>query len=199
MENIIGKKIVLQDGQEFWYSFDDCISQNVFKKDIVELWHGRTGTAKHVNKRIVHIWLDEIDVGNGLEKADWIYMTIDNFKNYFENEEEKEMGIKIKTEKTVDSSGVVGRKILDVQGLGRDELPELYLSNENAIVVNDFHGDIYFSQSLMSVLKKNHFYSEEHFQDALKKIALAGDILHDVNKELKKMKTMWNGEETFVI
>lgn len=199
MKNIIGKKIVLKEGQEFWYKFDDCVSGDTSQMDIVDLWHGRTGTVKYVNKKVAHILLDEIDVGNGPEKEEWIYMNNDDVEpRYPYFAEEKEMGIKIITKKCVDSSGEMGRKILAVKGLRRDELPGAYLKNENAVCVNGLNG-IYFSHSYKSILRFNEFYSEEYFQDALKKVALAGDILHDVNKELKKLKELWNGEETFVI
>lgn len=181
--------IKLELGKEFYYHLSDA--QGRVHKDNVDAynkytwkvvkWHGDIAELKSESTR------DE----------DIIFMYKDQFLPT-KKEEEKKM-IKIETRKEVNSMGVIGRKVISVSGLPRNKLPDLYLDNEDGVVVNDFGCNIYFSATYVSLLKKDKFYSEEKFQNALEKIQKAGDLLHSINKELRAKRKAWNGEETFVI
>ncbi len=108
------------------------------------------------------------------------------------------MPITIKTEKVVTSNGTETRKILEIEALGWNDLPEAYRNEAESIYLDRF-GVLCHCTIAGWVLRKDSIYSEEKFQNAIEDVRKAGDLLCKINKELKQKRAVWNGEETFVI
>jgi hypothetical protein len=110
------------------------------------------------------------------------------------------MKIRIETEKVIanpqNGPETKMRKILSIQALALNKLPEVYLagspycylSNEGNLII---HGSKNIPTDLSAILVNSH-YSEEHFKDLLSIIQKCGDRLHRINSE-------WSGKETFEV
>ena len=109
------------------------------------------------------------------------------------------MSITIKTKREVRSDGVLGRIILKVDLLNKEDLPELYKNNDNCIY--GWKGDSYsiVIYKRINILTTGEFISEEDFQKNLAIIRMAGELLHEINEKLKALREAWCGEETFTI
>ncbi len=108
------------------------------------------------------------------------------------------MPITIKTEKVVTSDGTERRKILEIEALGWKDLPEVYRNKTDALYL-DMYNALCCCDRPNNILSKGSAYPEQEFQNKLILVRKAGDLLCEINKELKQKRAVWNGEETFVI
>lgn len=181
MENIIGMTVTLKAGQKFGPDWDDAESNTVIGLA------GEKYTVAQVKDGVVNF-------------DSFLYMTLENFKEYFMKN--KSGGIFIKTKKEVNSYGQEGRTIVKLRGLPSKKLPDMYKNATGSIkYVKEPNGDsaFYRCTPFRLVLKEGEFYVEEDFQVSLEIIKNAGNLLADINKELKKKREQWQGEEEFVI
>jgi len=107
----------------------------------------------------------------------------------------------IKTEKVVTDDGVIGRKIVSVEGIKKNsELPSLYANNGKWISLSE-QGDIVIGKN-MYIIKfaiVGEFIDEEEFQKVMKTISKCGYRLTRCNRRLAKLRSEWNGVEEFNI
>jgi len=116
------------------------------------------------------------------------------------------MSITIKTKKAVNSNGELGRRIIEVNLLDRDQLPQTYRDDANSVYkskkkpysIITFHEYPARYQD-HTLLKEGDFISEDSFQKNLAIIRTGGNLLHEVNTKLKALRKAWSGEETFEI
>ena len=111
--------------------------------------------------------------------------------------------IRIKTKKEVNSNGELGRRILEVDLLGKEKLPKKYLNGEciyrSSLSENSIYYIDKYGRRVGWTIPVTEWKSEADFQRALSIIRECGDRLHKINKELAVLRETWNGEETFTI
>lgn len=106
--------------------------------------------------------------------------------------------IKIKTVKTIDLEGNLGRKIIFLQGLIKEKLPKNYLELPLSFYFDK--KDLTFTSRMIGVIfKKDTFYIEEEFNRRLEFIKKSGQTLHDYKLNLIEKQKKWNGIEIFKI
>lgn len=111
--------------------------------------------------------------------------------------------LKIHTEKIV-KNGKKKRKILDWEGLmDSEDFPKGYLHTNYFFIRMFCQSGICINiptkkGSIPMFLEKNHIYSEEYFQKAIKAAKKAGRRLHIMRKN-EKLKKTWYGKETIII
>jgi hypothetical protein len=111
--------------------------------------------------------------------------------------------LKIETEKII-LDGEPHRKIISVSGLmPKEKLPAKYLKSGVRITEE---GSLYIQKSfdgpplLRYSLKPGNFYREDLWKkELLPGIKEAGERLHKLRQEEKKLRETWNGVEVFVI
>lgn len=107
--------------------------------------------------------------------------------------------IRIKTVKDVDENGVKGRKIIFLQGLTSEELPEIYLNQPISFYFVKYNKSFFNRGIYRELLRKDKFYPEDLFQSKLDLIKKAGEVLHEIKLEIEEIKEDWNGIEEFKI
>lgn len=109
----------------------------------------------------------------------------------------------IKTAKVINSQGKKCRQIVGYEGiLSYDALPLMYTQGYPTVYITGYSADI-----LRIVEKKDDYrdirigcmYTDEDFQRLLKIIKAACRHLHEVNTELRQLKKIWSGEETYIV
>lgn len=133
-------------------------------------------------------------------KYSWIFQHGDEAGEYTNDVEILKISpraIKIETEKIV-VKGEKHRKILSIEALGKEDLPEKYLDDAPAVWKNEKSLSMRVKWGLCA-LTQNNTYPEEYFQEAKELIAQAGERLGEVNRQLRKENFGWEGEETFYI
>jgi hypothetical protein len=126
---------------------------------------------------------------------------VDDYNITFEKESKKMTGIRIETEKIVESNGNLSRKITEFKALPEDKLPLKYLDGKLPVVYQE-NNRLKFENApdnLDGHYSRYEIVEEKEFQDILKHCRLAGKHLKNVNKEIAQKKLEWNGTETFVI
>jgi hypothetical protein len=126
---------------------------------------------------------------------------VDDYNITFEKESKKMTGIRIETEKIVESNGNLSRKITEFKALPEDKLPLKYLDGKLPVVYQE-NNRLKFENApdnLDGHYSRYEIVEEKEFQDILKHCHIAGQHLKNVNKEIAKKKSEWNGTETFVI
>jgi hypothetical protein len=110
-------------------------------------------------------------------------------------------GIRIETEKIVESNDNLYRKITEFKALPEEKLPLKYLDGELPVVYqeNNILRIKNAPDNLDGHYSQYEIVEEKEFQDILKHCHIAGQHLKNVNKEIAKKKSEWNGTETFVI
>jgi len=106
------------------------------------------------------------------------------------------MAIKIKTEKIVDGYGKKMRRIVRIDALRAEDLPELYLSEQPSVHYGDRCLHKSNGESLFSV---GGFYKEKEFQERMEYLKEAGERLSMINRKLEAIEEEWNGRENFSI
>ena len=108
------------------------------------------------------------------------------------------MRIRIETEKVF--TGAKERKILKITARTYGCLPLEYRERIGAIYLSAQVGPRKLcSNHGVELLGEGGIYQEGVFQEILKRIETAGELLAAVNREIKKGWADWNGPETFVI
>ncbi len=108
----------------------------------------------------------------------------------------------IKVQKTVDR-GAKGFKIVKLSGLEFEQLPERYTISEVAVIYKERVMIGAMAPTLkragVSLLQEGLFYEKKEFFSALKKIKKGGELLAEINSQLRKENAGWKGEKTFTI
>jgi hypothetical protein len=112
------------------------------------------------------------------------------------------MAIKIKTEKIL-LQGEKAYKVLDIEALEKRQLPIRYLALEGSVYKKGGSPIALCISRTRSdydrVLSVRGEYSPQEFNERLKLIRKAGEMLRKVNKELDKENAGWDGVETIII
>ena len=113
------------------------------------------------------------------------------------------MSIVIKTEKVVER-GVAKRMILEINALGREELPVEYLRGTPCCYRNTNYNQSPVlcgtNEQINPILTVNHTVREEEFQSKyLPWIKGSGARLREINDRIRELEKAWKGEETFII
>ena len=103
-------------------------------------------------------------------------------------------GIYIKAEKVWSASGKPVYKVLEISALPVLQLPIEYLKSEGSISYDCKKLIISTQLRHCTLLDPGVCYTREDFEDAIKKIKAAGNMLAEINKKLK-----WSGVEEFTI
>lgn len=116
------------------------------------------------------------------------------------------MSIKIKTKKIVPGNGILSRKILEIEMLGKRELPDRYITEGPACWLreNFFRPTVGFKAPVSIKpptadsrgLRVGSILSEADFRDWLNFLKLCGKKLQSVNCALTLKRNSWHGEET---
>ncbi len=107
--------------------------------------------------------------------------------------------IMIKTEKVV-VRGIAKRKIVDLDALEYNKLPEEYTNGEPRFNFYENSGKKTFGAcGCGGDIHGGSIYTEADFQIKLDGIRKAGERLAEINKRVKELKKTWHGEETFII
>jgi hypothetical protein len=107
----------------------------------------------------------------------------------------------IRTEKIVTDDGVIGRKIISVEGIKKgSELPSLYANQGRWIKFNET-GYIEIGKNMYTIefVNVGEFIDEEEFQKVMKIIRKCGYRLTRCNRRLAKLRSEWNGVEELEI
>jgi hypothetical protein len=107
--------------------------------------------------------------------------------------------IKIKTEKEVNSAGVLGRRIVEIKALQYNDLPDLYRKDTAGFHLSTLNNLLLMNVNYSAILREGEFVPEDKYQVKLAAIKIAGEFLHKTNQRLKVLRESWNGEETFEI
>jgi len=110
------------------------------------------------------------------------------------------MSIKISVEKIIDSDGYATARITKIEGmLCKHELPGKYTINEPAVWSHADAEYIMTNITGYSNIKVGSNYSLDHILRYIDIVKKAGKHLHDVKKEIAKLKEEWKGTETYII
>jgi hypothetical protein len=109
---------------------------------------------------------------------------VDDYNITFEKESKKMTGIRIETEKIVESNGNLSRKITEFKALPEDKLPLKYLDGKLPVVYQE-NNRLKFENApdnLDGHYSRYEIVEEKEFQDILKHCHIAGQHLKNVNK-----------------
>lgn len=114
------------------------------------------------------------------------------------------MKLRIETRKVVNNfTGKKERKILKIEALDYDNLPEEYLSGYPHIIsgkdIKNVGLLVESSKTEYFSLVEKHVYAEGLFQKLMGIIRQSGDRLHEINLRHKELRKEWNGKEDFEI
>ena len=121
----------------------------------------------------------------------------------FEKENEKMTGIRIETEKIVEGTGRLSRKITGFKALKKEKLPDMYTKGKRPICFVNRYNDLEINNRAADFkhgfFQAGEIVSEDDFQKLLEHCHKAGDHLKEVNQELAEKQAQWKGTETFII
>lgn len=108
------------------------------------------------------------------------------------------MSIRIEVNKEVNGAGIEGRRVIKIEALKKEELPEMYIEGKGPKVWRNVHSASLHCQEKIDIWE-NNFYSEVEFHALLKYVQAAGENLREVNHILTEKRAAWNGSEVFII
>jgi hypothetical protein len=111
------------------------------------------------------------------------------------------MSIIIKVEKIVLDDNNKYFKVIGLEALKSNDLPEAYTNRSTKNIYLSYNEDSFYTsfKDMGRILSIGSFYHKEDFYKKLEFIKEAGKNLARIKKEIKEKKKSWKGEFAFVI